>query len=236
MANKKAAKKENFEKAVDQWTDKFEKDVAKKIERFEKSVAGKKERFERGVEQKKDRFEKFVDATNDGFKQSVVNWFRTSQIFDGLVNTPARIIVQIATIGVLYVWGAQVFLSEQGVIPWTITLFFILVWQAASVRFVFNTQGVADELQLRKRDAAYRRGYESLRRVLIGFLLLFVLIMVIRRQPGESLFAELVYRIDNYRALVIAIFLVALTSFQKYFSYGIKGEPFTVRENSKIKD
>jgi glucan phosphoethanolaminetransferase (alkaline phosphatase superfamily) len=183
-----------------------------------------------------DRIESAAERAAENFQQRFINWLRSSQFFDGLVNTPARIMVQVASLGVLYVWGIQVFVAEQGVVPWAITLVFLLLWQAASVRFVFNTEGVADEFQTRKRDAAYRRGYESLRRVLIGFLLLFVLVMLLRRQPGESLFAELVYRIDNYRALVIAIFLVALTSFQKYFSYGIKGEPFTVREKNKIKD
>lgn len=236
MAGNNKAKKKNFEKDVEQWTEKFESAVEAKKERFEAGVERKKEGFEKGVEQRKERFEKFVDATNDGFKRTIVTWLRTSQFFDGMVNTPARILINVLSIFVLYVWGFMVFESEDNFIPWMICLVLLLGMQAASVRFVFNTQGVADEFQLARRDTAYRRAYRVLRRIPTFVALFIILLMLLR--PGELRYTwELIsYRLDNLRSLAFAVFLIGVVSFQKYFSYGWKGEPFTVREKRNIKD
>ena len=100
----------------------------------------KEEKFEKVVEQKAERFETLVDASADGFKKTLVSWLRTSQFFDGMVNTPARILINAMSILALYVWTIDVANKEHNLLAWVITLMVLLFMQAASVRFVFNTE------------------------------------------------------------------------------------------------
>jgi hypothetical protein len=177
-----------------------------------------------------------LSLKNNGAGRPIINWLRTSQFFDGLVNTPARILLNVLSILALYVWGFIVFESEANFVPWAITLFILLAMQAASVRFVFSGEGIADELQLSRRDFAYRRAYKTL----LGLSAIPVLVFayVLAGYQGDTSLAWdfITYRLDTYRSLTLALFVFAVISFQKYFSYGNKGEPFTIREAGKIKD
>jgi hypothetical protein len=167
----------------------------------------------------------------------IVTWLRTSQFFDGLVNTPARILINVMSILALYVWTIDVANKEHNLLAWVITLMVLLFMQAASVRFVFNTEGVADEFQETKRNLAYRRAYRTIRRIALIPVGLFAFLVVAGPHGDANLLWDFVaYRLDNYRSLTLAIFIFAVSSFQKYFSYGWVGEPFTVREKSSIKD
>ncbi len=202
-----------------------------------KKPQGIDEKLEKSVEAKAERFEKLMDASNDGFKKSIVTWLRTSQFFDGMVNTPARILINTVSIFVLYVWTVDVANTENNILAWAITLGVLLFMQAASVRFVFNTEGIADEFQTTRRDLAYRRAYRTIRRIAIIPVGLFAFLVVAGPHNDANLLWDFVaYRLDNYRSLTLAIFIFAVSSFQKYFSYGWIGEPFTVREKSAIKD
>ena len=204
--------------------------AAKKPQRIE-------EKLEKSVEAKAERFEKLMDASNDGFKKSIVTWLRTSQFFDGMVNTPARILINVMSIIALYVWTIDVANKEHNLIAWVITLLVLLFMQAASVRFVFNTEGIADEFQTTRRNLAYRRAYRTIRRIALIPVGLFAFLVVAGPDGDANLLRDFVaYRLDNYRSLTLAIFIFAVSSFQKYFSYGWVGEPFTVREKSAIKD
>ncbi len=197
----------------------------------------KEEKFEKVVEQKAERFETLVDASADGFKKTLVTWLRTSQFFDGMVNTPARIFINAMSILALYVWTIDVANKEHNLLAWVITLMVLLFMQAASVRFVFNTEGIADEFQETKRNLAYRRAYRTIRRIALIPVGLFAFLVVAGPHNDANLLWDFVaYRLDNYRSLTLAIFIFAVSSFQKYFSYGWIGEPFTVREKSAIKD
>jgi len=191
--------------------------------------------LEKRVEQKPERFEKIVDAKVDSFEKTFINWLRTSQIFDGMVNTPARILINSMTAIALYGWGFWVFLTESQIVAWTICLAVLAFMQAASVRFVFNVEGSADEYQSKRKAKAYRKAYSNIRLVAITIVLLGAFRA---SATGRSLwlhFGSYTF-FDNYRALTGAVFLIALITFQKYFAYGMKGEPFTIRENNKIKD
>lgn len=201
----------------------------------------KEEKFEKAVEQKAERFERLVDASADGFKKSTISWLRTSQFFDGMVNTPARILINTLSAGALYVWGFWVFVSENDVIAWTITLLVLLFMQAASVRFTFSFEGAADELQRQRRERTYRKAYLAIRRNIVFAALIVIVMVAVGNDTGyrwSSFWLENggTFYMDNYRALVLALFVIAMVSFQKYFSYGMKGEPFTFREKNKIKD
>ncbi len=197
----------------------------------------KEEKFEKVVEQKAERFETLVDASADGFKRTLVTWLRTSQFFDGMVNTPARIFINAMSLLALYVWTIDVANKEHNLLAWVITLMVLLFMQAASVRFVFNTEGIADEFQETKRNLAYRRAYRTIRRIALIPVGLFAFLVVAGPHNDANLLWDFVaYRLDNYRSLTLAIFIFAVSSFQKYFSYGWIGEPFTVREKSAIKD
>jgi hypothetical protein len=204
--------------------------AAKKLQRIE-------EKLEKSVEAKAERFEKLMETSNDGFKKSIVMWLRTSQFFDGMVNTPARILINTASIFVLYVWTIDVANKEHNLIAWVMTLLVLLFMQAASVRFVFNTEGIADEFQTTRRNLAYRRAYRTIRRIALIPVGLFAFLVVAGPHGDANLLWDFVaYRLDNYRSLTLAIFIFAVSSFQKYFSYGWVGEPFTIREKSAIKD
>lgn len=244
MATKNTAKKEKFEKAVELKKERFEKAVEQKKERFERAVELKNERFEKAVEDRKERFEKSVEQKKDRlekFKPTVVAWLRTSQLFDGMVNTPARIVINVLSMVVLYGWGFWVFATESGLLAWSITLLVLLLMQATSVRFVFSTEGVADELQLKRRDKALRMAYRAIRRNIVFAALIVMALVYLGERSSQDWYAYLFSRtgtfyMDNYRGLFLAIFAVAMMSFQKYFSYGMQGEPFTIRENRKIRD
>ena len=204
--------------------------AAKKSQRIE-------EKLEKAVEAKADRFERLMESSNDGFKKTIVNWLRTSQFFDGMVNTPARILINTVSIIVLYVWTIDVANKEHNILAWAITLLVLLFMQAASVRFVFNTEGIADEFQTTKRNLAYRRAYRTIRRIALIPVGVFAFLVIAGPHGDANLLRDFVaYRLDNYRSLTLAIFIFAVSSFQKYFSYGWIGEPFTVREKSSIKD
>ena len=160
----------------------------------------------------------------------VIEFFRTSQFFDGLVNTPARILINAMSFFVLYVWGYNVLDTESNFFWWVFTLIVLLGMQAASVRFVFQTEGIADEFQRARRDLAYRRAYRSLR-ILTAFpIALFSLFMWGKQGVATGAWDFIAYRMDANRSITFAVFVFAVIAFQKYFSWGIKGEPFTIRE------
>jgi hypothetical protein len=197
--------------------------------------------LEEKVEKKAERFEKIVDASADGFKRSTITWLRTSQFFDGMVNTPARILINTLSVGVLYVWGLLVFATKNDLLPWAITLLVLLFMQAASVRFTFSFEGAADELQRQRRERAYRKAYLAIRRNIVFAALVVIALVAIGNDTGyrwSSFWLENggTFYMDNYRALVLALFVIAMITFQKYFAYGMKGEPFTIREKNNIKD
>ena len=167
----------------------------------------------------------------------IITWLRTSQFFDGLVNTPARILLNLLSIFALYIWTIDVANKEHNLLAWVITLVVLLFLQAASVRFVFNTEGVADEFQTARRNLAYRRAYRTIRRIAVVPVGVFAFLVIAGPHGDSGLLWDFVaYRLDNYRSLTLAIFLFAVSSFQKYFSYGWIGEPMTVREKRSIKD
>jgi len=196
-----------------------------------------KKKNEKDVEKKAKRIEPFMDASAEGFKQSLVTRLRNSQFVDGMVNTPARILINVMSILALDIWTIDVANKEHNLLAWVITLMVRLFMQAASVRFVFNTEGIADEFQEAKRNLAYRRAYRTIRRIALIPVGLFAFLVVAGPHGDANLLWDFVaYRLDNYRSLTLAIFLFAVSSFQKYLSYGWMGEPFTVREKSAIKD
>ena len=204
-------------------------------------AAKKNNSLEEKIEQKAERFEKIVDASADGFKRSTIAWLRTSQFFDGMVNTPARILINSMTAIALYGWGFWVFATENNLVAWVITLLVLLFMQATSVRFTFSFEGAADELQRQRRERAYRKAYLAIRRNIVFAALVVIALVAIGNDTGyrwSSFWLENggTFYIDNYRALVLAFFVIAMITFQKYFAYGMKGEPFTIREKNKIKD
>ena len=193
-------------------------------------MAIKKQSLEEKIDQAADRFESSAETSASGVERKVVTWLRTSQFFDGLVNTPARIIINVLSILALYVWTIDVANKEHNILAWAFSLLALLFMQAASVRFVFNAHGISDELQIGRRDLAYRRAYKTIRRIALIPVGLFAFLVIAGPHNDAGLLWDFVaYRLDNYRSLTLAIFLFAVSSFQKYFSYGWKGEPFMSR-------
>ena len=162
------------------------------------------------------------------FERSFRRWVASTELLLGLTNTYARWLITILSYGILFGWGMYSLLNEDGAVGYAIALLICLVLQAASVRFIFRWDEINDEYQTRRRDAAYRKAYKSLRMIFVVLAILWF---------GSTFVADYIYdhsgisfqaplHIDNYRLAVITIFLIALMSLQKYLSYGMKGEPF----------
>lgn len=193
-------------------------------------------KLEEKIDKAAKKFEAKAESSAKSLERRIITWLRTSQFFDGMVNTPARILINTLSLLTIYVWGFIVFESEDNFVPWAITLFILLAMQAASVRFVFSGEGIADELQLSRRDFAYRRAYKTLIRLSAIPVLMVAWVLAGYRGDTSLAWDFITYRLDTYRSLTLALFVFAVISFQKYFSYGNKGEPFTIREAGKIKD
>jgi hypothetical protein len=193
-------------------------------------------KLEEKIDKAAKKFEAQAESSAKTLERRIITWLRTSQFFDGMVNTPARILINTLSLLTIYVWGFIVFESEDNFVPWAITLFILLAMQAASVRFVFSGEGIADELQLSRRDFAYRRAYKTLIRLSAIPVLMVAWVLAGYRGDTALAWEFITYRLDTYRSLTLALFVFAVISFQKYFSYGNKGEPFTIREAGKIQD
>lgn len=193
-------------------------------------------KLEEKIDDAAKKLESQAESWAKSLERKTITWLRTSQFFDGMVNTPARILIHSLSLLAIYVWGFIVFESEDNFVPWVMTLFVLLLMQAASVRFVFSGEGIADELQRTRRDRAYRKAYGTLLRLSAIPLALFSYVLLGYRGNTLSAWEFITYRLDSYRSLTLAVFVFAVIIFQKYFSYGSKGEPFTVREAGKIKD
>ncbi len=164
--------------------------------------------------------------------EKLVFWFRRDTFFDGFRNTPARILITTLSAFVLY-GGLILCWAGYNNFDYIVALLVVLAMQAISVRFVFQINGkdILDEYQEKRRDRAYRRAYQNIRRIMVLLVLAWVAYTYIREHMDVELGGWEI--LSFQRALTISIFLIGLVSLQKYLAFGIKGEPFVSREESQ---
>ena len=168
-------------------------------------------------------FEERVDAPGRKVDAGFRDWVKNDQIFNGLRNTPARILLAVLTIGVLY--GIPVIELVSGGVPILLyigLLGLVILMQKLSVRFAFDDDSEIDEYQHKRRNRAYRRAYKR-----VGLNALLVVALLAWNSSLNFNFAS---RNPN----IIFIFVVGLFVLQKYLSWGIKGEPWSDTAREKV--
>lgn len=198
----------------------------------------------------------------DKIQAKIVNWFRNDEFFAGFRNTYARAFITLLSMAVLFGYGYYAFMNPELALWYLGLICLVLVMQAISVRFVFNLedkrtiayglsarffsfntgkgQNILDEYHLRRRDKALQRAHEAF----VGFLGLALIGAFIYGYQeyvfGEKEFSfspmpDAVYNfsLSGGQLLVIAFFVSGWAALQKYWSYGIKGEPFMSRSEAK---
>jgi hypothetical protein len=180
------------------------------------------------LEQRVEGAAQALEAKVAGLPGAFRRWIGSTEILLGFTNTYARCLITIASAVVLFGWGWYSFNFEESAPEYAIALLVCLLLQAASVRFIFLWDDLNDEYQIKRRDASYRKAYRRIRQIFVAIALIwfFAIFVAGYIYDHSGLVIQLPVQLDNYRIAVLAIFLVGLMSFQKYASYGMKGEPF----------
>ncbi|MFM6963425.1 MAG: hypothetical protein ACKOWJ_04065 [Micrococcales bacterium] len=178
-------------------------------------------------------FEEKLDNAARKFDAGVRNWVRNDTVFNGFRNTPARILLAVITIGVLYgIPAVQMFFGGVSIWLYVGLLALVTLMQKLSVRFAFDDDSEIDEYQFKRRNRAYRRAYKRVGLIIgIGVVLIAWNGAYMKATAGSG-FA---YSFDLASAnwTFVFAFLIGLFVLQKYLSWGFKGEPWndTAREN-----
>ena len=178
-------------------------------------------------------FEERIDAYGKSIERGVRGWVRNDQIFNGLRNTPARILLALITIGVLYgIPALQMFFGNVSIWTYLGAMAGVILLQKLSVRFAFDDDSEIDEYQHERRNRAYRRAYKRVGFILgAGIALLVWNGMTLKAGAGSGFQYSFDLASTNWTFLFT--FVMGLFILQKYLSWGIKGEPWsdTSREN-----
>ena len=173
---------------------------------------------EQAIDDKVARFEKRIEA-------GVMNWVRNDQIFNGFRNTPARILLWVIAVAVIYGFPiATLFTDQISIWTYVFAIAACVLAQKLSVRFVFDDDSVIDEYQLARRNKAYRRAYK---RIAADFVLAAVLCIVGIQYQEHLAGSGWVWTIDTYKATFGLVFVIGIFMLQKYLSWGFKGEPWS---------
>ena len=172
---------------------------------------------------KEEAFEAAVKKFENRLEAGVINWVRNDQFFNGFRNTPARLILAVATTGVIYGFPiACLFSDSVSLWAYVIALFVCLLAQKISVRFAFDDDDVIDEYQHDRRNKAYRRAYKRIGLILISAAALMLLGIYYQEKMMGS---GWVWEIDTFKANFGLVFVIGLFTLQKYLSWGLRGEP-----------
>ncbi len=178
-------------------------------------------------------------------EQAFIRFFRNETIFAGFRNTPARVIITLLSVSVLFGYGYYAFLNTSVAIWYLALILLVLLMNAISVRFVFQMEGntpkhVLDEYHLRRRNKAKERSHDALKSF-IGLIITGGLIYGYKDQIfggkefGDEFLPEAVFNftLNSGQQLVLLLFVIGYVSLVKYFSYGLRGEPFISNEEDK---
>ena len=193
------------------------------------------------LERELDEMAANVDQFGDQIESGVKSWIRNDRIFDGFRNTYARILLLI--LGMLtLVWFGVLAFNDANLTGWyVLALLLTVLAQQLSVRYVFNSDedDLVDEYQAARRDRAYRIAYKNLQSLVIWALALFGLFAWLPAgflQGNQEIDWDFTrpltmdLSISIPQAIVVFAGAVALMNLQKYWAWGVKGEPFRSKD------
>jgi len=170
-------------------------------------------------------------------ESKIKNWIRNDRFFDGMRNTPARVLLWVLGNLALYAGLAICLTRETGIVAYAIVVALTVFAQKLSVRFVFDTDAsdLVDEYQRTRRDRSYRRAYRNVTGAFVGLVavILFYGYVAFYFENGyltlwPTAFINL--HIDSYRVLSVLIFLAGFFTLQPYWAWGFKGEPMRSKD------
>ncbi|MEY4741529.1 MAG: hypothetical protein RL672_279 [Actinomycetota bacterium] len=170
-------------------------------------------------------FEERMDALGRKADAGVRDWVRNDSVFNWLRNTPARILLALVSVGVLYgIPAAQLFTRNMSQWTYIGALLVVIVLQKLSVRFAFDDDSEIDEYQMKRRNRAYRRAYKRIG-LIIGAALALVAWQGIYLKASLGSGFQYSFDLASANWNFAFIFVIGLFALQKYLSWGIKGEP-----------
>lgn len=184
-----------------------------------------------------ERLESKVEDLEVLVESKIKNWIRNDRFFDGMRNTPARVLLWV--LGNLALFGglAICLTRETGIVAYAIVVALTVFAQKLSVRFVFDTDAsdLVDEYQRTRRDRSYRRAYRNVTGAFVGLVavILFYGYVAFYFENGYLTLLPTAFinlHIDSYRVLSVLIFLAGFFTLQPYWAWGFKGEPMRSKD------
>lgn len=182
-----------------------------------------------------------VDNFGLAIESRITTWIKNDRFFDGFRNTYARILLFILGVLTLIWFGAIAFNNPAFTGWYVLALLVTVLAQQISVRYVFNDDKneIVDEYQAARRDKAYRIAYKNLQS-LVGAGLLLVAVFA-WLPPGffannseiDLDFSRALgfdFQLTLNQAIVVYAGVVATMHLQKYWAWGMKGEPFRSKD------
>lgn len=182
-----------------------------------------------------------VDNLGSKIEYRVTAWIKNDRVFDGLRNTYARVLLYVLGFLTL-VWFGIIAFNDPALTWWYVfALFLTVLAQQISVRYVFSDDKdeLIDEYQAARRDKAYRIAYKNLTSLVgaslvIGLFLSWVPLDVWAGKAqfdwDFSRFLNFNFSLSPNQAIVVYAGVVALMNLQKYWAWGMKGEPFRSKD------
>lgn len=184
-----------------------------------------------------DSLESKIEGLEVLVESKIKNWIRNDRFFDGMRNTPARVLLWVLGNLALYGGLAICLTRETGIVAYAIVVALTVFAQKLSVRFVFDTDAsdLVDEYQRTRRDRSFRRAYRNVTGAFVGLVavILFYGYVLFYFENGyltlwPTAFINL--HIDSYRVLSVLIFLAGFFTLQPYWAWGFKGEPMRSKD------
>lgn len=201
----------------------------------------KKDKPKDSLDREIDELAANVDDIGSKVETLIKSWIKNDRIFDGFRNTYARILLLILGLLTVFWFGALAY-NDANLTGWYVgALLLTVLAQQISVRYVFNADEdeLVDEYQAARRDRAYRIAYKNLQTLVVWALLIGATLAWL---PAEFFSGEqqidwdftrtlnLSFSVSANQAIVVFAGAVSLMNLQKYWAWGVKGEPFRSKD------
>lgn len=201
----------------------------------------KKDKPKDSLDREIDELAANVDDIGSKVETQIKSWIKNDRVFDGFRNTYARILLLILGLLTVFWFGALAY-NDANLTGWYVgALLLTVLAQQISVRYVFNSDEdeLVDEYQAARRDRAYRIAYKNLQTLVVWALLIGATLAWL---PAEFFSGEqqidwdftrtlnLSFSVSANQAIVVFAGAVSLMNLQKYWAWGIKGEPFRSKD------
>ena len=193
------------------------------------------------VERELDELALQVDDFGSKVENKITAWIKNDRFFDGFRNTYARVLLYVLGLLTLIWFGALAFNDPSLTWWYVIAMLLTVLAQQISVRYVFSDdrEELVDEYQAARRDRAYRIAYQNLQKLVSAFLLVAAILTLVPLDVwlGQTAFdwdftrlLDFDFALSIPQAIVIYAGVVALMNLQKYWAWGMKGEPFRSKD------